>query len=322
MADTRARVSFADNPRNTDLGAKFASSLIAQGFCECKNFDFVSAKDITNFGFEVKNGIEIANPLNEDWQYMRPTLFSGLLRNAAFNQKRSTRDYKLFETGKEYLLMKGFPAESWITAGIISGKTGAEGFKTKASHADFYYLKGLVESVLRDIPGVSFAVSKNVPSYMHPKICMDILLDGKQNAGFFGAVHPLTLQAYDIKTDDNVYAFYLNTKVLEKRFSAQDFKPALDVVQYPSSYRDLSFVIDKSVSYEAVQKAIASAGVFSKFDYKLIDLYEGANLGENKKSLTLSFAFWLTDRTLKDTEVEDIMNKIISALSATGAQLR
>ncbi|ACC97704.1 Phenylalanyl-tRNA synthetase, beta subunit [Elusimicrobium minutum Pei191] len=321
VSETRASVAFSDNPRNTDTSAKFASALISAGFYECKNFDFLCENDLQNFSYKKEFCVEIANPLNEDYQYMRPTLFAGLLKNANFNQSRGTTEYKIFETGKEYQIMKGFPAETWVMAGIVCGAVREQYFADKTPEADFYFVKGAVEAALKNIAGVNFSASKEAPAYMHPKICADIIVDGKQKAGFIGKIHPLTAKAYGLKNDD-IYAFYLNIKVLEKKFNAQEFKPAEDAAQFPSSYRDLSFVIGKDVGYAKVLQAVNSSGVWSKMSVDLMDVYTGANLPEGKKSLTLNFAFWLMDRTLKDAEVEENMNKIFTALTALGAELR
>ncbi|MDR0292509.1 MAG: phenylalanine--tRNA ligase subunit beta [Elusimicrobium sp.] len=320
VSSTRASVAFADNPKNVDCSAKFAAVLTAAGFYECKNFDFISGRDLDNFYFDKKFTVELANPISEEWQFMRPSLLPGMLKNAAFNQSRGAAGYKLFETGKEYANMKGFPAESWAVAGIVCGAAAPEYFTQKSAPADFYFIKGLAAQMLKDFEGVDYSVSKTVPAYMHPKICMDIL-DGGRPAGFFGKLHPLTAKAYGLKNDE-IYIFTLNLKTFEKKFKAQEFKPARDVPQFPSSYRDLSFVFDKNLNYAEIDKAVNSAGAWSKMSYNLTDVYTGPNLPEGKKSVTLNFSFWLMDRTLKDAEVDDNISKISAALSALGGELR
>ncbi|MGB2578519.1 phenylalanyl-tRNA synthetase beta chain [Elusimicrobium simillimum] len=321
VAGTRASVAFAENPKNVDIATQFAAKLIGAGFCECKNFDFLSERDLNNFGFTKEQAIEIANPLNEDWQYMRPTLLAGLLKNAAFNQSRSTADYKFFESGKEYLLAKGFPAENWTIAGAACGNVQQQYFAAqKPAQADFYFIKGMVEELLKDMPGVTFAPAAKAPVYMHPKVCVDVLLDGKA-CGFAGKLHPLTAKAYGLKNDE-IFVFSLAIKPLEKKFNAQDFKPAQAVAQFPSSYRDYSFIIDENVAYSQIENAIKGSGAWAQMSYSLMDVYHGSNVPAGKKSVTLNFAFWLMDRTLKDAEVEDNMNKIVSAIAALGAELR
>ncbi len=301
-----ASVAFIDNPKSVDVAAKVSGALLSEGFIECKNFDFVSSKDLNAVGAELKNVIEITNPLNEDWQYLRPSLLNGLLKNAFFNQSRGTANYKLFEIGKEYQLIKGFPSENWTLGAVLTSK-------------DFFYIKAVVQSVLRGF-NAALVPSESTLSYMHPKMTMDIL-EGKKTIGFFGKLHPLIIKAYGLKSED-LYYINLGLKPLEKTFNAQEFKPATDVSIYPHSTRDLSLVLDNSVAFAKIESAIASCGIWAQMAYKLVDVYEGEKLGADKKSITISFDFWLNERTLVDKEVEELTNKIITALAALGAELR
>ena len=156
---------------------------------------------------------------------------------------------------------------------------------------------------------------------MHPKICMDILLNGKV-IGVFGKVHPLTLKAFDVKTQD-VWAFEFATKLIEKAFSAQDFKPAKDVAVFPPSLRDLSVVLDESVPYASITSALDKTPLDVQLEYHLIDLYQGEHLPAGKKSVTFSLAFSNPQRTLKDKETDEAFNRIVQQLrEQVGAELR
>ena len=151
---------------------------------------------------------------------------------------------------------------------------------------------------------------------MHPKICMDIMLDNKV-IGILGQVHPLTLKAFDVKND--VWAFEFSLKNLEKHFDAQTFKKAKDVSNLPTSERDLSFVLDKTIPYAKVEKVLTPIDA----KYNLIDLYQGPNLAEGKKSMTLHFEFTAKEKTLTDKEVNLAMENILNILKEQlGAELR
>lgn len=316
---THATIYFGEHPKSVDLGEIFADNLVSLGFYECKNFDFVSLKDIETFGYTPKTAIEIKNPLADGMEYMRPVLLGSLLKNIEFNQRFGRHDLSLFEYGKTFGLQKGYPMESFAMAGVACGKTPRTKFFARESlPIDFYWIKGVIATVLGNVPGLSLAPAKQVPAYMHPKLTADILLDGKA-IGFFGKVHPLTLKTYDVKAD--VWAFEFGIKNIEKKYDAQTFKAAQDISIYPSSWRDISVVIDRSVTYAQVQDALAKAGVSAK--YSLIDLYQGANLPEGKKSITLRFEFSAPDRTLKDKEVVAAADNILAALKTSlGAALR
>ena len=99
--------------------------------------------------------------------------------------------------------------------------------------------------------------AKQAPKYMHPKICMEIIVD-KKIIGYLGELHPLTLKEYDLK--QTVYAFEFSVKNLEKQFSAAEFKKASDVPSLPSAWRDLSFIIDENTQYADILQALKDFG--------------------------------------------------------------
>ena len=322
VSETKASLAFADNPKGIDLGKKYARALIGAGFCECKNIDFLGEKELKAFGVEPKNCIKIKNALAQGWDYLRPTLLPSLLKNVESNLRFGNRNLALFETTKMFQSIKGFPVEGYAVAGVLTGSLEQEKFFGGAEKpVDFYWLKGLLQALLAEVEGLTFLPSKTAPVYMHPKICMDILLNGKV-IGVFGKVHPLTLKAFDIKTQD-VWAFEFATKLIEKAFSAQDFKPAKEVAVFPPSLRDLSVVLDESVSYASITSALDKTPLDVQLEYHLIDLYQGEHLPAGKKSVTFSLAFSNPQRTLKDKETDEAFNRIVQQLrEQVGAELR
>ena len=322
VSSSRAYVSFVDAPKGIELGRRFAQKLIGLGFCECKNIDFVGEKELKTFGQNPQFCIRIKNALAQGWDYLRPVLLPALLKNVESNLRFGNRNLALFETTKTFQNIKGFPVENYAVAGVLCGTLEQEKFFAAAEKpVDFYLLKGIIRATLREVEGVSFVSSQNVPCYMHPKICMDITL-GSKVIGQFGKLHPLTLKAFNIKTAD-VWAFEFATKLIEKSFSAQDFKPAKDVPVLPPSLRDLSVVVDKAVPYAQITSALDKTPLDVDLTYHLIDKYEGEHLPSGKKSVTFSLAFSNKDRTLKDKETDDAFNRIVEQLkAAVGAELR
>ncbi|MDR1684287.1 MAG: phenylalanine--tRNA ligase subunit beta [Elusimicrobiota bacterium] len=315
---SNATLYFAENPKSVDLGESLCNALAGLGFFECKNFDFLSAKDLAAFGFDKQNMVEIANPLNEDMVFMRPSLLPSLLKNIEYNQRQSRADLRLFEYGKTFGLQKGYPAESFVISGALCGLTPrVKFFAAEQKPVDFYYLKGVAAALLGGFDNISLRPSAAAPSYMHPKICADIICDGK-TIGCLGKTHPAILKKYDIKTD--VWAFEFTIKGLDKQFNAQVFKPAKEVGVYPASRRDLSVIIDGKTAYEQVESCLKKAGADN---FTLIDLYQGKNLPEGKKSVTLRFEISSPEKTLTDKEITAFTDNILAALKRDlAAELR
>ncbi len=321
VSATRAHVTFADNPKGIDLGKIYANALIGAGFCECKNIDFVGEEDLKTMGADPKFCIRVKNALAQGWDYLRPTLLPSLIKNVESNLRFGNANLKLFETSKTFQNIKGFPVENYTVAGVLTGTVEADKFFGLPQRpVDFYWLKGLMQTVLTKAD-VTFAPSKNVPVYMHPKISVDILQGGKV-IGVFGGLHPLTLKAFGIKNAE-VWAFEFATKQIEKNYSARDFKPAQDVAVFPPSLRDLSVVLNGTTTYAQIASALDKTPLDVELTYHLIDVYQGEHLPQGKKSVTFSLAFSKKDGTLKDKEIDSAFKRIVDQLKAqVGAELR
>ena len=320
--ESRAFVGFTDNPKGVDLMEYMSGQLCALGFYECKNIDFLGEKELKAFGFEPKNAVKIKNAMAQGWDYLRPTLLPALLKNMQFNERRGLTSMALFETTRTFSLTKGFPTENYTVSGVLSGHLPAQlFFAPNGQKPDFYFIKGVLQQLLAKFESVTFVPAEKAPVYMHPKICMDIVIGGKK-AGVFGALHPLTLKAADIKSAE-VWAFELALKPLEKAFSAQQFTPAKPVATFPPSLRDLSVIIDKNVPYSQLADILQKTDLPVALHFDLIDLYEGEHVPQGKKSMTFTLAFSAPDRTLKDAETEAAFNTLLTQLrEKAGAELR
>ena len=320
--ESRAFVGFTENPKGVDLLEIFGQKLSGLGFYECKNIDFLGEKELQAFGFETKNAVKIKNAMAQGWDYLRPTLLPSLLKNIEFNERRGNKDLALFETTRTFTLIKGFPAEAYTVAGVLCGRLTAEPFfQAEQPKPDFFFLKGVLQDLLGGFEGVQFVPAEKAPVYMHPKICMDIVANGKK-IGVFGAVHPLTLQNFSVKAAE-VWAFEFSAKQLEKGYNAQHFHPAQAVAQFPPSLRDLSVMVDKAVSYQQLAQTLQNTKLPMTLHFDLIDLYEGEHVPQGKKSVTFTLAFSAPERTLKDQETDEAFNALVKNLSEKlGAQLR
>ena len=73
-------------------------------------------------------------------------------------------------------------------------------------------------------------------------------------------------------------------------------------------------MIDNAIKNRDIEENIYKNGGKLLTDVKLFDLYNGSDLAENKVSLTYSLKFQSINRTLKDKEIDLLVNKIILSL--------
>ena len=87
--------------------------------------------------------------------------------------------------------------------------------------------------------------------------------------------------------------------------------------------RDLSLLIDKSVSFDKLQKIAKQADSKILKSVNLFDVYEGGKLPKGKKSYALSFIMADETKTLTDKYVDKVMEKLMDSFKEqAGAELR
>ena len=284
------------------------------GYSEIITYSFVSPAIFDQICLpadsSLRNAIKIQNPLGEDTSIMRtialPSMLDILARNYAYHNK----SVKLYELAKIYVPVEGQPLPEEPKM-LLLGSYGQ-------GH-NFFTVKGELEAVLAglNLPKASYTAVQDNPSY-HPGRCARVTVAGV-DVGFLGQVHPLVAQNYGMECE--VYCAEINfSKLFELKKPEATYVP---LPKYPSISRDLSLVCDESVTVAEIENVItASAGKLLR-SVRLFDIYRGANLGENKKSLAFSLELRADDRTLTDADSEAVITKVLAALQETcGISLR
>ena len=155
--------------------------------------------------------------------------------------------------------------------------------------------------------------------HMHPGRTAQILLNGEP-VGFVAELSEPLQQAHELSR--RVCVFDLDGDLLLARWGGAATGQYAALPKYPSVTRDVAPVFDKNVPFAQIERvARESAGELLE-SFALADVYEGANLGENKRSLTLRFTFRSPSGTLREADVEAALSSVRAALVALGAELR
>ena len=102
-----------------------------------------------------------------------------------------------------------------------------------------------------------------------------------------------------------------------------DQKTKFVVSDYQKSERDFAFIVNKSVSSQDLINAISSVDQNLISNIKIFDVYEGANIPENQKSIAISVTIQSFEKTLNDSDLERINKLIIETVeNKTGAKIR
>ena len=285
------------------------------GFSQAMSYSFESKKVYDKLlipeGDKLRQAIEIANPLGEDFSIMRTISLNGMLTSLSTNYNRRNPEAYLFEMGNIYipesLPLKELPDERMqLTLGFY----GSE---------DFFNMKGTVEEIL-DRMGMKDRISYNPDSgrpYLHPGRQADIIYDGAV-IGFLGEVHPLVLKNYKIGT--RCYVADLDMPHIYEK--ANFDKKYNGIVNFPASTRDLSLVVPDNILNRDIENVFINKGGEHLEDFRLFDLYEGEQIGEGCKSMSYTLRFRAKDRNLEDNDVNIAMESIMKGLSELGVTLR
>ena len=202
-------------------------------------------------------------------------------------------------------------------AGLMTGAAVPEQWGEPKRTVDFYDAKGVLESLF-ELTGCfsNFKMVAGQHPALHPGQTAQILRDHKQ-VGWVGAVHPQVAKSLDI--DQTMYLFELTTDSLQ-----QGSLPAYRAVsKFPAIRRDLAIVVDRTVTAQNVQDCVRKAAPETLVKVELFDMYTGEGIDSGRKSLALGLTLQDLSRTLTDSDVEAVQQRIVAQLeSDLGATLR
>jgi phenylalanyl-tRNA synthetase beta chain len=288
--------------------------LVARGYQEVVTYSFVDPKLQAQLNPGVP-AVTLDNPIAETMAVMRTTLWSGLVATWQYNSQRQQRRARLFECGAAYFPDGEGPRETQRLAGLLAGPALAEQWGAKPERlADFYDAKADLAALFgRGAERLRYERGEH-PA-LHPGRSARILLDG-QALGWLGALHPRLVQALD--TGD-LLLFELDAAAV----CAAALPHPGPVSEFPSSRRDLAFVVPEQVSAEQLLAAARGAGVSLLKSIHIFDIYRGPNLPDGFKSMALGLIFQEYSRTLNVEEVDAAVGEITASVNAQlGASVR
>ena len=300
------------------LERKIANAMTSLGAYEITTYSFISPKYFDKIRLPesspLRKPVVITNPLGEDTSVMRTTLLPSMCEVLARNYNNRNAAVCLFELGSEYIPNGGELPDEPVRLSV-----GAYG-----GDADFYTVKGIVDSMLKNIgvedfeyaactdPGV-FAEA----DAFHPGRCAVITKDGKA-IGILGELHPETLENYGIGV--KAYAAKVNvTELLDMANAVKTYKP---LPKFPATTRDLAIVCDETLPVAELEKAIRKAVGNILESVTLFDVYQGKQIAEGKKSVAYAISMRSHEGTLTDEQADAAVKRVLKELANLGAELR
>src|ERR1700722_2955513 len=293
-------------------------TLAAQVLAECDTFSFMSASEAALFG-DTPETLRLTNPIAADLDQLRPTPIATLALAARRNAARGYPDVALFEIGPKFLV--DVPeGQRWVAAGLRAGST-LRNWLVPARQIDVMDAKADLWATLSavGVPLDALVLTQDAPSFYHPGRSATVRQGPKNLLGHFGELHPRVLSALDLAGP--VVAFELDLDAVGDPKRRRKAPP--DLPPFQPIRRDFAFLVDQSVTADAVLRAARGADRALVAGVSLFDVYQGDTLAQGKKSLAVEVVFQPRERTLTDAEIEAACQKVIAAVAkATGATLR
>ena len=286
--------------------------LAARGYQEVVSYAFVNEQWEQDFAAN-NNPIRLQNPLAAQYSVMRSTLIGGLVEILQNNLNRKQNRVRVFEIARVFRKdSDGRFVQNERIGGLVYGSALPEQWGEKSRPVDFYDIKGDVEDLLAGKPA-EFVKAEH-PA-LHPGRTAEIKINGK-TVGFIGELHPQWVQKYDLPQAPLV--FEVDTAaVLE-----QEKTVCRPVSKFQPARRDLAFVVPESVTYARLEAALDSVSDSLIRAVALFDVYRGAGLPENMRSMAVKVVLQDSESTMTDDAVEAVIGKLVIAARSVGAELR
>ena len=298
-------------------------ALAGQGLVEAVTWSFVSREQAEAFGGG-KPALALANPIASELSDMRPSLLPGLVAAAGRNAARGLGDQNLFEVGQIFLDATE-TGQRIAAAGVRRGLAGAgRHWSAPAREAGAFDARSDVMALL-DSLGVAtggLQIVSGGPQWFHPGRSATLQFGPKTIVGHFGELHPRALKTMDVEGPVAAFEIILDALPAPKAKPTK-IKPRLDISDLQPVSRDFAFIVDRASPAGDLVKAAQGADRALIADVAVFDVYEGKGVPEGKKSIGLAVTLQPREKTLTDSEIDAVAQKIVSeAEKKCGATLR
>ena len=255
--------------------------------------------------------VALANPLSEKFTTLRPSLLPGLIDAVSHNRRHGQRDVRLFEIGTRFSPR----GETRAAAAAWTGAAVPEHWSGGRRDVDFFDVKGAADQLCAALDVTPHYAPAVVP-YLIEGRTADVRVDDVA-VGVIGQLDPAIAEARELPPADAIFVIELDLDLVTAH-APQGTRFAKPLPRHPSVVRDVSILVDDTLSAGSVRDTIRAASValagVPLVDVREFDRYQGKGIPAGKMSLSLRLTFQAPDRTLTDTDVNAAMESIVGAL--------
>ena len=307
-----------------------ADAMVAEGYSQAVHHNFVGEKQqkeilgdsLLEKLFSRKGSLKpvlLENPLSEDLNAMRTSLFLGLYKNLLHNYRYGQKMGRVFETGFTFWQMDNDkePFSESLHLGVSAWGQTEDLWMKSEERPVIYDIKANLENLLSHTLKSHSWEWKNmdsdeVPTFLHPSQCAKLFYEG-QIVGYIGSLHPAFLAQEKIR-----HSAAFAEICLEKMMRGQPRVAKLkELSKYPTVERDFAFVMPRDIEVGGVIKQIRKAAGPVLLSVKVFDIYRGEKINADEQSVSFRLLYQDKDGTLGEETLSDLQKNITDKVSET-----
>ena len=288
------------------LSRSLRRTLLSLGVDEVVTLSFYDPTNSTKYmlpeDHAFRQYLALANPLSRERSALRPTLLPSMIEVLGYNQARQIKGMSVFEMGTTFLSHEDRSLEQQVLClGAFGEHVG--NWIQQSEQYDFFYLKGLVETLL---PAATFVPGSE--PFLHPGRQAEVWHGGAK-VGYLGEIHP----AVGLK-ERTVAAEVSLTSVLHTPLGKPSYRglgASLTVE------RDIAFLVDATVSAGDILTHVREFGGARLTSATLFDVYVGVNTPLGTRSLAIRLELIPAQGSFTEAELGAILGKLRHDLEQT-----
>ena len=287
---------------------KLTSCFLNEGFNELIQYSLVNEK--------VSNNIRLINPLINECSTLRTSLLPRLIKIVSENLKQSNIVLEGFEYGHTFLGdINSSYIEKEVVSGIFGGLKSKRNWDETSENLSWFEAKGKVEELFKKLNlSISWKTS-NLEAYkdiLHPYRTAELYLGNQLSLGVFGQIHPIAAKTNNVVPD--LFLFEFNFETLKEEFQQRKLSLYQPYSLYPKITKDLSFIVDRNVTFTQLKTTIQNNGTEFLKQVDLLDQYQGSSIPKNQTSLCVQLIFQSIQKTLVTKEIDEIVDNLYEIL--------
>lgn len=289
---------------------KLTNCLLNLGLNELIQYSLVNEKEY------IENEMKLVNPLVNEYANLRSSLLPNLLKSIQKNVTQGNLTLEGFEYGHVFSKNNSnIIEETEKIAGIFGGIQPKTAWSEKSKILSWFTAKGKIDQLFKKLNlSIHWLNYKPIKErrILHPYCTAKLYLDTGQELGIFGQIHPI--MAKQLNISPNLYLFEFDFETIQNQVRKNQLSVYSEYSTYPKVIKDVSFVINRNISFNQLKKTLYLNGSKFLININLIDEYSDKNIAQDQISLCLQFVFQSPKKTLQNKKIESIMDHLQTVL--------